>query len=50
MGGVQRKDEGWMQGENGIIGQCEPKEKKASRGFINKQAETVCTGNTQPCV
>ena len=28
-------------GRNVIIGQCEPKEGKATRGFMNKQADTV---------
>lgn len=37
-------------GRNLIIGQCEPKEGKATRGFMNEQADTVCTGNMQPCV
>lgn len=35
-------------GRNVIIGQCEPRDEKATRGFTNKPADTVCTGNMQP--
>lgn len=35
---------------NVIIGQCEPKEQKATRGFMDKQADALCTGNMQPCM
>lgn len=35
---------------NVIIGQCRPEEDLATGGFMNKQADTVCTGNMQPCM
>lgn len=50
----KREEEKWRwrvdAERNVIIGQCELKEDKATRGFMSKQADTVCTGNMQPCV
>lgn len=43
MGGIQKRDAGWTDTErNVIIGQCEPTEDKATGGFMNKWADTVC--------
>lgn len=37
-------------GRNVIIGQCEPEEESATRGFMNKQADTVFPGSRQSCM